>query len=200
MKRCTSCGEVKPLDEFGKNSRMKDGIHIYCRPCIRQKSAAARAANPDAARAAVRASQARRRDKKSEYTRTYYEANRDRILARQQQRREQDYERLIQIERESRAKRKEWQRPRKNERQRLRNRQMAERTFLVTEKELRRLYSQPCFHCGSMDSQSVDHIIPLARGGRHSIGNLMTLCRSCNASKNARFLVEWRRAKTPLAA
>lgn len=32
----------------------------------------------------------------------------------------------------------------------------------------------------------VDHIIPRARGGDHSPGNLRTLCRSCNRGKGAR--------------
>ncbi|MHB8188944.1 MAG: HNH endonuclease [Ferrimicrobium sp.] len=43
-----------------------------------------------------------------------------------------------------------------------------------------------CERCGSESDLTVDHIIPLARGGSHDIDNLQTLCRSCNSSKGKR--------------
>ncbi len=33
MKRCSNCGAVKPLDEFTRNTRTKDGKYSYCRAC-----------------------------------------------------------------------------------------------------------------------------------------------------------------------
>lgn len=38
-----------------------------------------------------------------------------------------------------------------------------------------------------------DHVVPIRRGGRHSIGNLLPSCNRCNLSKAAKLLVEWRR-------
>lgn len=38
-----------------------------------------------------------------------------------------------------------------------------------------------------------DHVVPLARGGRHGVGNLLPACPPCNLGKGARLLVEWRR-------
>jgi 5-methylcytosine-specific restriction endonuclease McrA len=104
-----------------------------------------------------------------------------------------DYEYRIAIERASRAKRKEVQRPLKNARQQVRNRLLSGSKFLLQSKEVERLYNLPCYNCGSTENLSIDHVIPLARGGNHSIGNLMTLCRKCNASKGKKFLVEWKR-------
>jgi 5-methylcytosine-specific restriction endonuclease McrA len=73
-------------------------------------------------------------------------------------------------------------------------------TFVVLPKEIERLYSQPCAGCGSMKDQTIDHIVPLSRGGKHSIGNLQTLCKSCNSSKNCKLLVEWQARKALVAA
>jgi recombination endonuclease VII len=33
MKRCSSCRQWKPLIEFPRNRRSKDGFHCYCKPC-----------------------------------------------------------------------------------------------------------------------------------------------------------------------
>ena len=35
MKTCSKCREVKPLFDFGKNKRTKEGLNCYCRPCAR---------------------------------------------------------------------------------------------------------------------------------------------------------------------
>jgi hypothetical protein len=32
-KRCTTCGETKPLSEFSKDKGSKDGLHFYCKAC-----------------------------------------------------------------------------------------------------------------------------------------------------------------------
>lgn len=35
-KRCTHCLREKAFDEFGKNSRTKDGMQAWCRSCFRE--------------------------------------------------------------------------------------------------------------------------------------------------------------------
>jgi len=39
-KKCVSCGRLKPLSEFGVMHARPDGLHYYCRDCLREKSAA----------------------------------------------------------------------------------------------------------------------------------------------------------------
>lgn len=65
-------------------------------------------------------------------------------------------------------------------------------TFLILDKEIARLYASPCAGCGSMEKQTIDHRIPIARGGSNGIGNLQTLCRSCNSGKRHKTVMEWR--------
>lgn len=51
-----------------------------------------------------------------------------------------------------------------------------------------------CHWCGTKVSGSdihFDHIVPLARGGTHTIGNLCASCAECNQTKHARLLSDW---------
>ena len=43
-----------------------------------------------------------------------------------------------------------------------------------------------CKACGTTDNLTVDHIIPMSRGGSDDIDNLQLLCRRCNSRKGAR--------------
>lgn len=43
-----------------------------------------------------------------------------------------------------------------------------------------------CQHCGSRRFLSVDHIIPVSKGGRNHLDNYQTLCRACNSAKKDR--------------
>jgi hypothetical protein len=49
-----------------------------------------------------------------------------------------------------------------------------------------------CTYCGSKKDLSVDHIVPVSRGGSNENDNLVTACRSCNSSKGDKMLNEWR--------
>ena len=64
--------------------------------------------------------------------------------------------------------------------------------FSVTAKEIKKIQNMNCLYCGLLGGQ-VDHVIPLTRGGTHSIGNLVPACRSCNASKNDKTITEWQK-------
>jgi 5-methylcytosine-specific restriction endonuclease McrA len=50
-------------------------------------------------------------------------------------------------------------------------------------------YGGRCYLCGE-PATTIDHVIPLARGGSNWPANLRPCCRSCNATKGRRLLAE----------
>lgn len=69
--------------------------------------------------------------------------------------------------------------------------------FEFTERDWARLvarYRGCCAYCGVKPDQPLqrEHVIPVARGGRHSAGNILPACPRCNGSKKAKLLSEWR--------
>lgn len=65
----------------------------------------------------------------------------------------------------------------------------------LKEEHIRR-YGPVCPRCGrryaSLDDFEVDHIIPIARGGRNSVNNAQVLCRACNREKSDKLsLRDW---------
>jgi len=44
-------------------------------------------------------------------------------------------------------------------------------------------YGGKCLRCGSRESITVDHVIPLSLGGSNCIDNLQPLCEGCNLDK-----------------
>lgn len=70
----------------------------------------------------------------------------------------------------------------------------AKRGFWVTKRDIHRLSVRQqglCFWCKTRPWTDRDHVIPIKRGGIHSIGNLVLACGPCNTSKNAKLPVEW---------
>ncbi len=78
---------------------------------------------------------------------------------------------------------------RQNRRSRMRN---AVGSFTVGEWELLKLqYNFTCPSCLKIEpiiKLSVDHIIPLSKGGSNNIENIQPLCRSCNCRKHVKII------------
>lgn len=43
-----------------------------------------------------------------------------------------------------------------------------------------------CQRCGTTEQLSIDHVVPLVRGGTNDFDNLQLLCNKCNSAKGAR--------------
>jgi 5-methylcytosine-specific restriction endonuclease McrA len=75
-------------------------------------------------------------------------------------------------------------------------RRAAEERGAVSDRDWLRLkarWGYACAYCGATPKRlHLEHIIPITRGGQHSLGNFLPVCKSCNSSKGNRLLVEWR--------
>lgn len=75
-KVCSRCKEEKPLGEFGKNQRKKDGLSCSCKLCERERDRRYREENRE---------KRRENDRRYEVENREYRVERNRILYAQQQ-------------------------------------------------------------------------------------------------------------------
>jgi 5-methylcytosine-specific restriction endonuclease McrA len=48
-----------------------------------------------------------------------------------------------------------------------------------------------CCYCGQKRKMTLDHVVPLARGGGHDESNVVPVCAKCNSSKKDRTFIIW---------
>jgi 5-methylcytosine-specific restriction endonuclease McrA len=56
-----------------------------------------------------------------------------------------------------------------------------------------------CGYCGLLTPAgelTMDHVVPLSRGGRSTKGNVMPSCKACNTAKKQKLLMEWNAGQT----
>lgn len=160
-KRCPDCGETKPLDDFYRRDASSDTPRrSRCKRCVNRR-AAAHAQGPGRER--LLAYRAANRDQNKVYSRRYYEANTEKYA--------------------------EWARER-----RARVRGVTVESFTAAEIFERDEWT--CGICGDAvdrtllhpdpGSPSLDHVVPLSRGGEHSRANVQLAHHGCNSGKRDR--------------
>lgn len=50
---------------------------------------------------------------------------------------------------------------------------------------------QRCVYCGSKSNLTLDHIVPLSKGGMSTFNNYVLACQKCNISKGKKDVFEW---------
>ncbi|QQG96236.1 HNH endonuclease [Mycobacteroides chelonae] len=174
---CKSCGS---LLEIGPGVGRGNGVLLYCNKC--------RGESPQEYRAFARSVYAERIKK---YQRAWYQRNHAHVLAYSQKYAQENKSARRDWIIANRATVRQWA-------QRRRARLRDNGVYKVTPKDLDRIISRhnsSCAYClGPLSDSTLtwDHIIPIARGGTHSIGNLAPACKPCNSGKRDRPALEWR--------
>jgi 5-methylcytosine-specific restriction endonuclease McrA len=58
----------------------------------------------------------------------------------------------------------------------------------------RRVAKGKCFYCGKATPHgdlTMDHIVPISRGGKSTRGNVVPCCKTCNTAKKQLLPMEW---------
>lgn len=189
-KRCSKCGQVKPVGEFYKHSGHRDGLSTNCRVCLAAYQAAYRAEHREERAAYSAAYRAEHREER----RAYQEAHRDkyRVYQKTYQETHRD-ERKIYQKNYNEAYGKAY-RETHREYYRARNARRAARkkalphTLTPPEWELiLEHYQHSCAYCGATEKEvgilHQEHVIPLSRGGGYTALNIVPACPSCNFKK-----------------
>lgn len=61
--------------------------------------------------------------------------------------------------------------------------------------ELKRKYGSRCLCCGKKADLTIDHIVPLSRGGLSTADNIQPLCQKCNNERKGDKIIDYRRGK-----
>ena len=205
---CRPCEAAQRRIDRAKNPEAARAVSAKWRAANPEKVRAYTRANREANTERMRKWRAANPERDAENSRRYREANRDRILESTKRWQAKYPERVRAVARESMAK----NRANKPEDERKRKRRYRERHLdKVRAMEREKTYSRrqkmpysketaeymamlvtlPCTYCGSTDRITIDHIVPLSRGGKHEPEILTPACWTCNCSKGARLLDEW---------
>lgn len=209
VKRCTVCGEEKPLDCFYGAKQARDGLMSRCKECHKAKVREYEAANPEKRAKWGKTHRARHADKIRERQREWQQgAGREKYLAIRKRYREAHPDRIKAAWAEWFAENGEARREmlravydpaerrlQRNPEQSRRDRERRRARMLdayVEDTPFDDVLLRDCGVCGIChepimeNTIEIDHVIPLAQNGEHSMKNVQLAHRSCNRRKAAR--------------
>lgn len=171
MKTCSTCKESKDESMFHKRLGRKSGIQSCCKECNKLAAKRWYASHQDVANKRSKKWNAAHSDKYAAASIKWKQNHPDKVKARV---------RKWKIEHPELAK------ARSRKYRHMRRAKLANSPFPLEFKLM-----PHCWICLSTENLSVDHIIPVTRGGTNDISNLTTLCKSCNSSKGNKTYTEW---------
>lgn len=209
MKQCCRCNQFKPRSEFYPSGKFRDGLLGHCKGCAalererykerqrerdKQRSVEHRAEHLERHRAYYQAHKEKWSSKRNdpewvahraEFAHENYVANRDdRILANKEWAR-------------NNPERVRLRRTAANQNRRARALKIDGRicvadiaALIVSQTDENGLHCAYCYEV--MEKPTLDHIVPLKRGGTNWPINLCIACRKCNRGKGAKLLSEWK--------
>lgn len=208
-KRCPKCGETKSIEDFYNNKSRKDGRSAWCKSCDNASNKRYIANNREHIREYERndyyknherhlrqhrESNERNKEKIKQARKEYYQQNRDEILARDRQYNQRHKKQIsIRNQKYYQLHKEEFIFKARERKRRIRD----TKDGTITKEVLDIMYESQCHKCdycnGDLDQlgKHLDHILPLNRGGKHTLNNVHWICPRCNLSKNDKTEEEW---------
>lgn len=183
MKKCTQCHQELPFVSFSKDSRSVSGVRSECKQCqnIRQIAYLKTEKGKLSRRKYHCSEKGKAADKKSEQALLGKERmsryrkspkGKDSLKKRSARYYQTDKGKLKLIN--------------ASHRRRLSGAGAVSSLTLAEWNDIKRLYKYKCVYCGEKKHLTMDHVIPISKGGLHTKGNILPACQSCNSVKGNR--------------
>lgn len=185
MRLCSKCQEWKSPDEFGKGSH-KDGLSYWCKACYGEYNRQRKQTEEYLQRERVWVRDNKRKHRQDpEFVQREREGQRGRNKLRRQ---DEEYKQKENEYRRNR--RKDNPEYRAKEQSREHNRRALTKEGYTPEEwiDLCNRYGNRCLCCKEQKPLTVDHVLPISKGGTNTIDNLQPLCLSCNSRKQAKII------------
>lgn len=186
MKICKGCGAAKPDAEYHKDSVSPDGLRARCKPC------------------------------RSGHMAGYYQANREQKIQYERDRRITEGDHLRAWDKARYLRKREQRITLAENHTHIRRARLAGTASDpgITAARLRDIHGGSCFYClTTLDftrrtrgqginptRASIEHLLPISRGGTHTWDNVVLCCHSCNTRKNNKTVAEFAQYLTAHAA
>lgn len=222
IKKCSKCGRwlVANNVNFAKDKRIKNGLRACCKECKNKHSREYYEQNRDKVlerqKEFDKKYYERNKDKILSRQKTYREQNKDKIAKKNKEYREQNKDKIAarrkewyeqNRERELEHKKKYYQSPKgqisrfnKGVKRRAKERELGNGITAEQWIECMSFFGWECAYSGkylggkqNQSVRSLDHIIPLNKGGANEIWNVVPMFRSFNSSKGDKNIEEWYR-------
>lgn len=180
-KHCKRCGTTKTLADFYRGT-------YACSACVdvanERKREKERAEKEKIREAQRPMREAKKRERLISYRKRYYAANREKVVEKSRVYRSENLQKC-------RARELAYQKTEKGKmvaKNTTHRRRAAKREGTVTTEQLLTLKAKAkgrCYYCCRKSKNlTIDHIVPLAKGGRHDLDNLVMACGECNRRKS----------------
>jgi hypothetical protein len=172
LRKCKACGEEKPLES---DFELDAGYYRHaCKKCRNEQQNARRERNHDRVRARERNYEARNRERKNKVSRVWRASNPEKIKG---------YKRREYEAHGDEIRARTWKR-----KQHSRALSFGVEVEMVDKPAIIARDNATCYLCGAQHEAnspglSLDHVIPVTRGGSHTSGNLKVACCRCNSRK-----------------
>src|SRR5262245_1560599 len=188
-KQCSRCKQVFPatIEYFLGRKERKSGIRSECKLCTKAISAIRCQRDKLKIKQSAKKSREKYPEKIKQRMQKWRQANRIHVKTYKNAYR-------TQYPQQHREEVRRWKirNPDKVREQNLRRqsqkKQVAIHDFTVAQWQIvKATYNPRCVYCGKKPKRlTMDHIIPLSKGGQHTLNNIVPACRSCNSTKHTK--------------
>ena len=177
LKVCFKCGRELPVEQFSKDKTTKDGLNRKCKECRKQ------------------------------YNQQHYQEHKEEILQYVKQYDEEHKEERQQYYEEHKQERQQYQQQynqtpegqviKFNSNAKRRKREELQGAGINKEQwlEMMQFFDWKCAYSGVLvntkNNRSIDHIIPIVKGGEHEVWNCVPMYANYNFSKKEKDIMEW---------